>query len=211
VANKIARFTPELSGDHVVRAMSVDVALLPHVGEVLGNLADEWRWEEIGDDIDTITQEIQTSVAQWYSNMLIGLVGMFAVALPSGWLLLDGSTHDKVDYPELWELLDASMKTASDFTLPDMTDAFPQGTDTVGGVGATGGENTTNLTIAQLAAHTHTYLPPVLTIDAETPSVPIPTAGIGSPTATGSTGSGDDIENRPSFVTFQYAIFAGRE
>ena len=192
--------------------MSMDVALLPHFGEVISNLADEWRWELIGDDIDTITQAVQNSVNQWYSNMLVGLVGMFAVSLPLGWLLLDGATHLKVDYPELWALLDAGMKTASDFTLPDMTDAFPMGADTVGGVGATGGANTYQLTEGQLPPHSHTYVPPVADVDLEAPGVPdILAARLGAPTTTGSTGDGDDIDNRPNYVTFQYAIFAGRE
>ncbi len=208
---KNARWTPQLTGKRIIRALPVDSALLPHVGETLGNLADMWRWEEVGDDIDTITQEIQRSVEYWYSNMLIGMVSTFAVALPSGWLLLDGSTHDKADYPELWELLDASMKTANDFTLPDMVDAFTQGTDTIGGVGVTGGENGTNLTVGQLPAHTHNYIPSPISVTPGGAGPPLPSSAPGAPIATTPTGSGDAIENRPSFVAFQYAIFAGRE
>ena len=211
MTNKIARFTPELSGSRAIRAMPIDIALLPHFGDAIGNLGDTWRWEEVGGDVETITQEVQRSVEIWYSNMLIGLVGIFAVSLPSGWLLLDGSTHNKVDYPELWELLDDGMKTASDFTLPDMTDAFAMGVATVGGVGVTGGNNSYQLTEGQLPAHTHNYIPSPLGVSPGTAGPATPAAVPAAAIPTTATGSGDAIENRPDYVTFQYGIFAGRE
>lgn len=211
MSRKIARFTPELSNDWVVRAMSIDLALLPHIGDALGNLADDWQWEVVGDDIETITQEIQRSLDLWYSNMLIGLVGMFAVGLPNGWLLLDGSTHLKADYPELWELLDSSMKTASDFTLPNMIDSFPMGVGTLPGIGATGGNNSYQLTEGQLPAHTHNYIPSPLGVSPGMAGPATPAAVPAAAIPTTATGSGDAIDNRPEYVTFTYAIYAGRE
>ena len=143
--------------------------------------------------------------------MLIGSLQAFLTLPPSGWLICDGTTYDKVDYPELWSVLPSQLTSPTQLTLPDFTSAFLAGTDTEAEIGDTAGENTTSLSVAQLPAHSHLYTPPVLTINAETPVVPIPTAGIGTPTQTGNTGSGDDIDNRPSHVLVMFAVFAGRE
>ena len=206
-----ARHTPTLTGKIKIRALSLDSALFPHVGDAITQLTNESQWEEIGDAVDDIVTACKLSVESWYSDMLIGSLQMFLIAPPSGWLLCDGATHDKVDYPELWAVLPSQLTTANDFTLPDFSAAFLAGTDTEGEIGDTDGQNTLSLTVAQLPAHSHLYTPPTLTINAETPVVPIPTAGIGSPIQTGQTGSGDDIDNRPAHVLAMFAVFAGRE
>ena len=193
-----------------MRAMSVDVALLPHVGDAISDLANELNWELIGDDIGDIVSDVNISVGQWYSNMLIGSVQMFlTTSLPSGWLLMDGTTYNKADYPELYALLPTSLTTPTQFTLPDMDDVFPIG-ETTSGVGGTGGSNTHVLTEAEMPSHTHLYTPPALTINAETPTTPVPTAGIGTPTQTGSAGGDNAHNNMPLYLRYLFAIFAGR-
>jgi microcystin-dependent protein len=107
-------------------------------------------------------------------------------------------------------LLPAHLIDGDDFTLPDVENAFPFGVLDEGSVLAVTGSNVLNLTVGQLPSHNHTYTPPTLTIDAETPVVPIPTAGIGAPTTTGNTGDGDDIDTRPKRFGLVYAVFAGR-
>ncbi len=191
--------------------MSLDIALFPHVGDAITNLTNEGEWEAVGDDVSDVVLACKESVESWYSDMLIGSVFPWIINPPSGWLLLDGSTHLSSDYPELSALLPAHLISGSNFILPDVENAFPFGVVDEDDSSVVAGSNVLNLTIAQLPAHTHTYTPPVLTIDAETPSVPIPTAGIGAPIATGSTGSGDDIDRRPLRFGLVYAVFAGRE
>lgn len=189
----------------------MDVALVPHFSDAITQLVHDWQWTEVEDSVDDIIASCVDSVESWYSDMLIGSVHIFIVAtLPDGWLLLDGATYDKVDYPELWAVLPSQMKTETQFTLFSMENTFPMGVVDADDIDQAGGENTTNLTVAQLAAHTHTYIPPVLTVEAETPTTPIPTAGVGTSTTTGSTGDGDDIENRPSFRGIFFAVFTGR-
>lgn len=205
-----ARHTPTLSGDKAVRILTVDTALLPDLGDAITTLTNGAHWVEVGDSVEDVLVAARYMVDRYYAMPFIGSVQLFLAVIPVGWLLLDGDVYDKADYPELHAVLPSQMKTSTEFTLPDMSEVFPQGVTTEGDVDSSGGENVTNLTVAQLAAHTHTYTPPVLTINAETPVVPIPTAGIGAPTNTGSTGSGDDIENRPAFVGFFFAVFAGR-
>ncbi len=191
--------------------MSLDIALIPHFSDAITALTNLWHWKSVEDDISDIVSACKDSVESWYSDMLIGSVAPWLINPPAGWLLLDGSTHLSADYPELSALLPAHLISGSDFILPDVENAFPFGVVDEDDASVVAGSNVLNLSIAQLPAHTHTYTPPVLTINAETPVVPIPTAGIGAPIATGSTGSGDDIDRRPKRFGFVYAVFAGRE
>lgn len=208
---KWARHTPVLAGERKLRALSIDTALFPHVGDAITALTNDSQWEKVGDDIADVVAACKESVENWYSDMLIGSVFPWIINPPSGWLLLDGTTYASVDYPELSALLPAHLISGDNFVLPDVENAFPFGVvDEDDGTVVTG-SNVLNLTVGQLPSHNHTYTPPVLTIDAETPVVPIPTAGIGSPTTTGNTGDGDDIDTRPKRFGLVYAVFSGRE
>lgn len=208
---KFARHTPTLAGANKIRAMSLDIALVPHFSDAITALTNDWHWKAVEDDVSDIVSACKESVESWYSDMLIGSVAPWLINPPPGWLLLDGSTYASADYPELSDLLPAHLISGDDFILPDVESAFPFGVLDEDDASIVDGSNVLNLSIAQLPAHTHSYTPPVLTIDAETPSVPIPTAGVGAPIATGSTGSGDDIDTRPKRFGLVYAVFAGRE
>lgn len=208
---KWARHTPELAGVKKIRAVSVDAALFPHVGDAITELTNDSQWEEVGDPVSDVVAACKESVESWYSDMLIGSVAPWIVNPPSGWLLLDGSTYASSDYPELSSLLPAHLIDGDDFTLPDVENAFPFGVLDEDDGTVVAGSNVLNLTVGQLPSHNHTYTPPVLTVDAETPVVPIPTAGIGASTTTGNTGDGDDIDNRPKRFGLVYAVFSGRE
>lgn len=206
-----ARHTPQLSGEKKLRALSIDSALFPHVGDAITALTNESEWEKIGDDVVDVLAACKDAVESWYSDMLIGSVFPWLINPPPGWLLLDGSTYANADYPELAALIPDHLISGANFTLPDVENAFPFGVLDEDDSAAVAGSNVLNLTVGQLPEHTHTYTPPVLSIDAETPTVPVPTAGIGSPTVTGSTGDGDDIDKRPKRFGLVYAVFAGRE
>ena len=207
---KYARHTPVLTGNIKIRALSLDSALFQHVGDAITALTEASQWEEIGDSVEDIIQACKLSVENWYSDMLIGALQMFLILPPPGWLLCDGATYDKADYPELWAVLPDQLISETQLTLPDFTSTFLAGTDTESEIGATYGLNSYALSVAQLPSHSHLYTPPTLTINAETPVIPIPTAGIGTPTQTGNTGSGDDVDNRPSHVLAMFAVFSGR-
>ena len=206
----IHRHTPQISGVAVIRCVSLDTELSKHIGDALTNLVNENEWLAVGSAIADVIEAASETVESYYNQMLVGSVFSFIVNPPGGWLLLDGSTYAQANYPELSGLLPTHLKSGSNFTLPDVTAAFTYGVQDEDDATAIDGDNVLNLTIGQLPTHTHTYTPPVLTVDAETPSVPIPTAGIGAPIATGATGDGDDIDKRPLRFGLIYAVFAGR-
>lgn len=208
-----ARHTPVLAGDLVIRAMSIDVALLPFIGDAITELAESYQWTDVGDSVDTITQEIQDTITSWYDPMIIGQISFFLGNIPSFWLPLDGSTYDQADYPELSQLLDGVFKNdvAGTFTLPDIRDRFLVVSDNAYSLGDTGGLSTVALTISELPAHDHTYVNPVANVDLEAPGAPdILAAGVGPGSTTGTTGSGDSHENRPPYFAIKAGIFSGR-
>jgi hypothetical protein len=200
-----------LAGEKKIRAMSLDVALFPHVGDAITALTNDFEWVEVNDTVADVVAACKDSVESWYSDMLIGSVAPWLIDPPFGWLILDGSTYSNADYPELSALLPPHLISGPNFTLPDVENAFPFGVVDEDSGTAVAGSNVLNLTVGQLPAHNHTYTPPTLTISAETPVVPIPTAGIGAPVATGSTGSGDDVDVRPLRFGLIFAVYAGRE
>jgi hypothetical protein len=194
-----------------IRAVSVDSALFPHVGDAITTLSNEGSWEEVGDVVADVVSACKEIVESWYSDMLIGSVFPWIINPPSGWLLLDGSTYAIVDYPELAALLPAHLIAGDDFALPDVADAFPFGVLDEDNVLAVTGSNVLSLTIGQLPAHTHTEIPPLVGVDVGGAGVPLPSATVGAPVASGSTGDGDDIDNRPMRFGMVYAVFSGRE
>ncbi len=208
---KWARHTPALTGIKKIRAMSLDVALFSHFGDAITSLTNDYEWEVVEDDVADIVASAKDSVESWYSDMLIGSVCPWIVNPPAGWLLLDGSTYASADYPELSSLLPAHLVSAPNFTLPNVNEAFPYGVlDEDDGTAVTG-SNVLNLTIGQLPAHTHTEIPALAGVDVGGAGPPLPSATVGTPIASGSTGDGDDVEARPKRFGLVYAVFAGRE
>ena len=204
-----ARHTPALTGSKKIRAISVDIALLPHLGDVITTLTSDWVWELVQDDIDVIVAACKDVVEEWYGDMLVGSVFPWLSTPPIGWLLLDGSTHAEADYPELFAVLDDALKSGTDFTLPDVDGAFPYGVMASADAGSVTGSNTLNLTVGQLPAHTHNYVPATLGVPAGPPPTQ-PSAIVGATIPTGSTGSGDNIDRRPLRFGLLYAVYAGR-
>lgn len=211
MTNKIARHTPTLTGTNKIRALSLDSALFPHVGDAITALTNDEEWEEVGDTVSDVIEACKAAVESWYSDMLIGQVSHFVAVAPPGWLELDGSTYVGEDYPELFAKIPAGWISGANFTLPDVQDIFLNGVGSGGTIAATGGSNTHVLTVAEMPAHTHSYTLPVAAPDTVGAGAPIPSVmSVVPATATSSSGSGNAHENKPAFLTLVLAVFAGR-
>lgn len=207
----IARHTPTLESERVTRLLTIDVALLGHVGDAIAELTQAYNWEEIGDPVSDILIEAAETLESYYQDSMIGKIDQFINTPPSAWLEFDGSTYDEEDYPELTEIIPAGWRAGGNFTVPDLENYFSRFVGSGGVVDSTGGTNTFQLTTGQLPAHTHQYTPPVVDVDLEAPGVPdVLAARLGTSTATGSTGDGDSIDNQPQYINFILAIFSGR-
>ncbi|GAG82346.1 unnamed protein product [marine sediment metagenome] len=207
------RHTPLLTGVKVVRAMSLDVALLPHVGEVIGNLSQDWIWLEVGDVVSDVVEECHDIVDSWYAPMNIGQVSTFLGSLPDGWLPLAGGTYDADLYPELFVALDSQFKDvpSNEFTLPDLGGLFPLSSGDGYVLGDSDGAVSVSLAIDEIPAHTHNYSLPVQgpTIGGAGPPLPAVNAIVPN-TPTSSAGSGNAHENMPPYITLNYGVFSGR-
>jgi len=95
-----------------------------------------------------------------------GLVQMFAgVSAPHGFLLCDGSAVSRVTYKNLFNVIGVIYGAGdgvNTFNIPNLQGRVPVGRDATQTefdvLGETGGEKTHTLTIAEMPAHTHTYL-----------------------------------------------------
>ena len=207
------RHTPTLNGTKIVRALSIDSALIPHVSDAITQLVNDWMWLEVGDTVEDVVKECSSAVESWYIPMEIGMTSYFLGSLPGGWLPLDGTTYDELDYPELFAQLDAQFKDEINdtFTLPDLDTLFVRNTTSNGEIGSLGGASTVTLTSAQMPAHTHNYESVIIDIDIKTVGTPDPGgARVGPLLPTSSTGSGEAHENEPPYVSMVMGIFSGR-
>lgn len=147
----------------------------------------------------------------------VGSIQMFGgTTPPDGWLSCDHSSLLRADYPDLFAVIGTNFGAidADHFYLPDFRTRFPVGVGTVGlydyDIGAQGGNNTVQLSEAEMPAHTHTQFG--FAAGATTPVQNIAGARTGSNTAVNATGSkGGDMphENRPPFTAVMMIIYAG--
>lgn len=170
----------------------------------------------VQDDQFALEPEQSEQVNQWIGlaiselvKMLVGQVLMTISTeqpLSGNTLALDGSTHLRADYPDLWDVLPAGMKTATDFTLPDANTRVPVGGDD----GATGGANEATIGINNMPAHTHTeQIRGVTTIPVgELPALAVASAVAGTQN-TGSAGGGDPLNIQQAFFEVRYWIVCG--
>lgn len=96
------------------------------------------------------------------SNPYIGEIRMFAGNFaPQGWLLCQGQLLSIGDYDTLFNLIGTTYGGDGEttFALPDLQSRIPLHAGTGGGdsytLGQTGGQETVQLTTAQLPAHSH--------------------------------------------------------
>ena len=199
----------------VCREIAVPAYLLPALDGALWQLTEIWRWEKFGTLEPAQVIELYRQMYHDYRDSegcMVGAINAFMTEdTPAGWLLCDGSTYGRVDYPRLYASIHSSfILDADNFNVPDLTDRFLGGVSSSGGTavpGVVAGENSVTLSIDEMPAHTHTYTPPIINIDIEAPGVPDPiAAGLGVPTQTGSTGDGNAHENRPEYMTVRWYI-----
>lgn len=213
IGDGFGRHTPVLAGQYAVRALVIDLALVQHIGDALEQLTGAYSWLEHGDPVDDITQAAYLTLESYHGDIMIGSVSAFLGSPGPGWLLLDGSTYDQDDYPELVSKLDAVFLNdpTPTFTLPNLDDSFLAGAGGSYSVGDSGGVNAHQLTLAEMPAHTHTYTFPVVAPDTIGAGPPLPSVGSVTPgTPTGSAGSDQAHENRPPYLAVNWAVFAGR-
>lgn len=226
----------ELNSARVCRVLFIpdNVQWLEIVNGALNTLMIERNFELFGDVTPQQCVEVFTDMFIDYLNerpcMLGSILPYATTAAPSGTLPCDGSTYDRVDYPNLYAALDSAYIIDADtFKTPDLRGRTVIGSGTgddltARGVGDEGGEETHVLTVAELAVHdhtstphTHTYDHPIINIDVEGAGIPDPVA-VGQPffpattsAATvdiSSTGEDEPHNNMQPYHVLRYCIIA---
>lgn len=179
-------------------------------------LHDPANWTGAGIDLtESEINEINELVDQAEDELILSAVGLIMpianAAVPEYMLLCDGTQYLRVDYPELFEVLDPVFIVDPDnFVTPDLRDRFVLGSPTTP-VGNTGGTNTHTLSVSQLPSHSHLYEKETIGVLAEGLGVPVPaTLPVTLPSATTLTGSGTSVNHQNPYIALLYGIIAGR-
>lgn len=191
--------------------------------DALNNIAKQGAWT---DSANVTAQESAWSMREmlnaYVSSSLVGLiVPVMLETLPDYMLVCDGTTYSKDDYPALYQALPSAMKTATDFTLPDLRDKFIIGASATRPETSEGGEESVTLDVSEMPSHSHTNAPHShVALASPAPTVamvgvePVALPDISSTTGAtsiviDSTGGDGAHNNLPPFYALQYVIFAG--
>jgi len=179
--------------------------------DALQLMLDRWRWDTLSDgDWDTLEAEVSHAIGALMLNTMIGQVVWRVGGIQANELLCDGAQYDRVDFPDLYAVLDtAYIVDADTFRVPDLAHKVMVGEGDGWDVGDTGGSETHTLSESEMPTHTHNYTPPVMNLDLEAPGAPdIFGAGLGLATATSSAGSSQAHENMMPYEVLTPVIVA---
>lgn len=202
------------------------VALSPESVTVLlyasGFLEKKINWlDEEQDPLDEITPEdwdtIEKLVANLYEEVMNPLIGMiFPIVTdspPANCLLCDGGVYDRVDYPNLYAVLDpVFIVDADSFSVPDLRSRVVLGAGEGDGlssyaVGDAGGVESVTLTSGQMPSHQHGLFQGT-GLAVAPGELPVVTPALVAAGLTDLAGGGGSHENRQPFTALNYVVIA---
>lgn len=172
-------------------------------------------WLDLTEDIDFLGNVTVPADNTAGGFAPIGTLLTYATSTaPTGWLLADGTSYSTTTYSALFAVVGYSYGgSTSTFAVPDFSGRVAVGygsaTTTYDTMGETGGEDKHVLTVAELAAHTHTIA--VWDDAGGTPSTfYVDSAGVPSsykgPAISNSTGGDEAHNNMQPFIVMNYII-----
>jgi microcystin-dependent protein len=138
---------------------------------------------------------------------IVAFIGLIA-DIPNKWLLCNGTAYLQADYPDLSAILKPAFKSGANFFTPNLAGHYLRGAVDDSDHSGESGANSTTLTIANLPAHSHTFVKgtggtgTIATSSAEGRNES------GAPQTTSSVGSGTSFSNEPLHYRFHWIIKA---
>ena len=154
-------------------------------------------------------------------SVLAGTVIMGGwVTTPAGYLLCDGASYLRTDYPALFNAIQGQFGSADSthFNVPDLRQRVPMGVGAIGGrgptavLGGTGGEPSHVLSVTEMPSHKHTFGGAsnfstwVAENNAPTNLQLLSTGNFGNVRVMDTTGGGAAHENRQPFQAINFYI-----
>lgn len=180
-------------------------------------LTARFNWIDKNTLFDAVTDSDWDTISKYVDNLLYEaknpMIGMiFAIVTanpPVNVLPCDGATYLRVDFPDLFAVLDTPFIVDADhFIVPDL-----RGKTIIGAGGAfsnadTGGEETHTLTIAEMPSHDHTIPLTATTLAVEPGEVTVTTPIPFFTQNTGLTGGDGEHNNMQPYFALNYGIIA---
>lgn len=196
------------------RQLSVPEHLINPVLGALALLLKEYNWTQVGTETVEDTVEYLDHMfngMQERCNVIGELKHHTLAVIPDNWLVCDGTQYPRVDYPELYSVLDpVYIVDVDNFVVPDAVDRFLYSAGNIQSVGSSGGQRTVTLNVSQMPQHGHLVSKYSPNVDLEGAGIPDPlSVGLPEiPTQSGLRGGGQPHSNMPPFVALKVAIVA---
>lgn len=201
-----------LSDDYVSRSVYLSGFSFTLLISIVAEASHRFNWLKMDDATwDTVDALVSKCIEELQMSADIGtVVPLMVEVIPERYLLMDGGTYARQDYPLLYAVLPASLIINADtFQLPDMAGLTAVGATIARPLLSVFGDETHTLTEAEMPTHSHTYTPPTLNLDLEDVGVPdIQAAGLGLPTQTGSAGGSQPHNNMQPSISLYWCVVA---
>jgi len=173
-------------------------------------------------EIDDLENKLATLMGGIMASIVGMVVPIATAAIPRGMLLCDGSTHLRIDFPNLYAALESAfIIDANSFAIPDMRDRFVLGAGPSHAAADSGGNFSVTQTIAQMPVHSHSSAPHSHSEVVAAPTAILIGAGVPAPSAipaigvTGLTsisisneGGGGSMDVTNPYIALRWAIVA---
>ena len=212
----------ELASDNITawfRLSAISQAVLFYATNYL---TERKNWIDEDNPTDTVSDADWDTIESYVDQLLyeaktpmIGMIIPYMTADPAPNVLpCDGATYNRVDYPNLYDVLDSFFIIDADtFKVPDLRGKTIIGTGEGSGlsarsIGDEGGEELHQLTVSELASHDHTIPLTTTTLAVEPGEVAVLSPVPILTSNTGSTGGDNPHENMPPFYALNYGVIA---